>query len=110
MIFHWLRLALYFIGRLIIPPPRIEDPQIDPDEKCPACGARSNQIKYVIVTSKKGKAGEAAFREGRIQLDCRICGATRWKKPLYENLPGKGVRPIGADEVGSQVEVVGITK
>ena len=107
MLFIWLRNALYFLARLVIPPPRAVDVAIRGDQKCPACGNEGCTIRYVIVTSKKDKPS-AALRVGRVEVECRTCKAKRYLKPLYELNPEAGVRPVGTDEVSSDFEIQGL--
>ncbi len=107
MIFKWLWLALRFVLRLIVPPPKASSlPIVDPAKiRCRACGHVGLTMKYEVVTTRPGKGD--AIRAGLLRLTCPACSAFFRVKPLY-SIEQEGGRPVGADEVGG-TEIQGLT-
>lgn len=74
MIFVWLRKALFFILRLVIPPPEEPTiPKIDVNAPCPSCGHRDGEISAVSVS---GAAPQ-------VQHKCKVCGARWFENPIH---------------------------
>lgn len=73
MIALWLKAALYWLLKLFVPSPIRPDPVIDPNEKCPWCGARSGQIKA-------GKNGNLAC----VWHVCTVCSGTWASDPVLK--------------------------
>ena len=65
MIIIWLKAALLFAIKLILPPPpQAVFPVIDRDEQCPACGHRNGGIECVAEQNRTV-----------VQHTCNECGA-----------------------------------
>jgi hypothetical protein len=73
MIWHWLREALFWMLKLIIPPlpEEVPPPEIDQNEPCPGCGHRSGRLSIVAKSQRL-----------YVQHDCNICAAQWWSKPV----------------------------
>lgn len=79
MIFHWLKLFVLLLGKLLIPPPpAIPDLRIDCNEKCPACGHRRGDL-LSIMDSRQSIL---------VQHHCKICGARWHEKTILAAKPG----------------------
>jgi len=75
MIWVWLRTALEFILKLIIPPPREPIiPQLDPNEVCPGCGHRNGRITSVAVSGQM-----------YVRHDCNTCKANWYVEPVLKS-------------------------
>lgn len=74
MIFTWLKLAAYFLLRLIIPPP--PEPvirQIDKNAPCPSCGHRDGTLRAV---NENGTM--------YVKHTCNVCLAVYKEKPVLD--------------------------
>lgn len=56
---------------------RIRNAEIDPNSKCPSCGARNGKLKCVEVESKEGKTW-------MVQRTCQICSAQCYEPTLVD--------------------------
>lgn len=75
MIFTWLKSAVFFLLRLVIPPPLApEIPKLDVDAPCPSCGHRSGSL--TAVQQSDGKL--------QVRHDCRICKAKWFEDPVLK--------------------------
>lgn len=72
MIVYWLkRLAVYLL-RLVRSPKNGELAFVDPNEKCPCCGARDGHLRCVSVTNNQLGC----------QHTCNVCGCRWLVKPV----------------------------
>ena len=72
MIWLWIRDALFWVLKLIIPPlPEEIVPKIEKDAVCPGCGHQNGRLSIV---SKNGQL--------YVQHDCNVCRAQWWEKPV----------------------------
>lgn len=74
MLILWLRLALVWCLKLIIPPPQEPViPKIDPNAPCPSCGNRQGSIVAVDVNGQK-----------LVRHNCTICKARWHESPVLQ--------------------------
>ena len=79
MIWVWLRQAIYFLGVLLIPPPKPSLPlyqPIDPNAPCPACGHRNGKIRCVLPSPEQP--------DPTIMHQCSVCGARFFEKTVVQ--------------------------
>lgn len=85
MIVMWIRAALLFLLRLVIPPPPDENAvrTIDPNAPCPSCGHRDGKIQAVDI---KGKP--------QVQHTCKVCDAKFYEDPVLTGKPHIKAEPL----------------
>lgn len=91
MIWLYLRAALFFLLRLVVPPPALPTaaPKIDINARCPVCGHCDGEIRAawetpLILETQQGTADQKV-KLGRIYVEhlCHICKA-RWYTAMLE--------------------------
>ena len=83
MIIHWLRKLIQFMVWLAIPPTKEDLARIDPDRKCPICGARKGKLRCVVM----GPGGDTAGQVVLCEHCCAVCGARCSEKPVVAVSP-----------------------
>lgn len=82
MIWHWLRNVVLFL-KLVLWPLKPEDiARIDPNAKCPSCGATSGELRCV---HRKIVDKTIVF----VQHRCKVDGARWFEKTIVEGGPDK---------------------
>jgi|SRR6185437_2755612 len=87
MLFHWFDEFLRFIIWLFRRPTKNELARIDPNAKCPACGAKSGTLKCVRVTNQPtpddGQLDIKMFSV-KVQHTCNVDGAIWYEDPIVK--------------------------
>ena len=86
MLWIWLRFALVWMLRMLVPPPIPARPlpQIDVNAPCPACGHRKGKITCV-----------EADGHPTIRHECDVCGARFHEQPVLKDASAKLIWPRG---------------
>lgn len=110
MIFQWIGIAIRWVLRLFVPPPKKRQAKkIEATkERCPACGNIGKVTVEHITVTPAPKKGDPA-RRPLMLFTCGICKAYWQRDPLYITDRLSGSRPLGADEVGGR-EIRGIAR
>ena len=94
MIWRWLMLSLRYIGWLILPLSPKDVARIDPNAKCPVCGAKRGKLRAMVVQAKNAP-------DGRVMCEhtCLVDGARWYESPVFQATPST-VRPsVARDEL-----------
>ncbi len=82
MIFYWLVLFARRVRWLFAMPSASEVSCVDPNAKCPACGATAGKLEAVTV-------GEGTRASVVVEHACSVCGAKYFEKTVLEVGPDK---------------------
>lgn len=74
MIWTWLKQAILFLLKLVVPPPLPppQVPKIDVNAPCPACGNCSGRIQVIKLKNN----------EMMVRHDCKLCNAAWHERPI----------------------------
>jgi hypothetical protein len=77
MIWLYLKHALLWMVRMLVPPPANQRaiPSIDPNAVCPACGHRQGKIRAVLASDRTV-----------IQHECGVCLCKWYEKPILSDV------------------------
>lgn len=110
MIFNWLWMALKFLLRLFVPPPKKAvplKPIIADDASCPNCySVGTMTVEHVTISTKPGRVD--AIKMNANLFTCSKCKAYFYRKPRYTESVVDG-RALGSDEIHGR-EVQGLAK
>ena len=98
MIFHWLMRLMRYMFWLLIPPRREDLARINPNLRCPVCGASRGRLRCVHkqTAAPPGQPGTVAVF---CQHSCRECGARSFEKPIAAVGPSHVYPAIPRDDV-----------
>ncbi len=82
MIFYWLIVALRRLRWLFVLPPAQEVARVDPNAKCPACGATSGKLAAV----QDGVGAKAVIV---VEHTCNVCAARFFEKTVLNAGPDR---------------------
>ncbi len=91
MIFYWFAKMMRDVVWLFrIPSPR-DVAKIEPDSKCPVCGAESGTIQCVLTLETIGNNESRDItskpKEIVVKHECKVCGARWFEKPVIAVTP-----------------------
>jgi hypothetical protein len=83
----WLWRMVGAVGCFVVPAPKPEpDYRIDPNAKCPGCGAHDGKLLCI---------GGEKLGEVLIDHTCAVCQARWYEKPLLDDPQGRDLCPSG---------------
>jgi hypothetical protein len=87
VIFYWLVLAMRKLVWLFKMPTARDIARIDPNSKCPACGAMSGKLKLTNVGGKVTDSGALVGGETMVQHSCDVCGGAWFEQTVMKLSP-----------------------
>ena len=106
MIFWWLRKFFAFVRWLVVPPTPADVARIDPNIKCPICGARSGRLR-AIVGQLMAPGAKLAVNRIICQHTCNVCGARSYERAIVSVEPPTVQKAVARDAVEVKEDVYG---
>lgn len=93
------RLLVLFLKLWVLPAKPAADPTIDPNQKCPVCGARQGTLRAVWtkpITRTDEETNTTKVVKGDVMVEhtCGVCGARSNHKPVHEDANNLAL-PVG---------------
>lgn len=85
MLFVWIKLAMIWAAKLVIPPPKLKKLPYSTRMQCPSCGNLGVSLRTVHRMQ-----GQAKDPSPLVQATCLVCAARVYTEPFVANAgPGK---------------------